>query len=113
MKVKLIQVTQNPIDVMWTAARTCYSAKSPIDMWEEIYYPSEEWQKLNDEKYNQQTEKHWNLVKKVLDSGHQSIAEHVYFTFAIEGISRACSHQLVRHRAGIVFSQQSKTNNAR
>ena len=50
----------------------------------------------------------WNLVKKVLDSGHQSIAEHVYFTFAIEGISRACSHQLVRHRAGIVFSQQSQ-----
>lgn len=90
MRVKLIQVTQNPIDVMWTAARTCYSAKSPVEMWEEIYYPSEEWQKLNDENYKQQIEKHWNLVKKVLDSGHQSIAEHVYFTFAIEGISRAC-----------------------
>ena len=95
MKVKLIQMTQNPIDVMWTAARTCYSAKSPIEMWEDL------------EEIYQDT-KHWNLVKKVLDSGHQSVAEHVYFTFAIEGISRACSHQLVRHRAGIVFSQQSQ-----
>ena len=111
MKVKLIQITQNPIDVMWTAARTCYSAKSPVEIWED-------WQKLLDpdneevvcdfNEYKNMREKHWNLVKKVLDSGHQSIAEHVYFTFTIEGISRACSHQLVRHRAGIVFSQQSQ-----
>ena len=109
MKVKLIQVTQNPIDVMWTAARTCYSAKSPIEMWETRYPENID---LLDGYDNGEKEeivnKHWNLVKKVLDSGHQSIAEHVYFTFAIEGISRACSHQLVRHRAGIVFSQQSQ-----
>lgn len=101
MRVKLIQVTQNPIDVMWTAARTCYSEKSPVEM-------LDDWATLTKENYNELQEKHWNLVKKVLDSGHQSIAEHVYFTFAIEGISRACSHQLVRHRAGIVFSQQSQ-----
>ena len=42
-----------------------------------------------------------------MDSGHQSVAEHVYFTFAIEGISRACSHQLVRHRLAS-YSQQSQ-----
>ena len=109
MRVKLIQVTQNPIDVMWTAARTCYSAKSPIEMWETRYPENID---LLDGYDNGEKEeivnKHWNLVKKVLDSGHQSIAEHVYFTFAIEGIRRACSHQLVRHRAGIVFSQQSQ-----
>ena len=115
MKVKLIQATQNPIDVMWTAARTCYSAKSPIEMWDdlELYHnvidglsKVEDIELTIDEQ--EQTEKHWNLVKKVLDSGHRSVAEHVYFTFAIEGISRSCSHQLVRHRAGIVFSQQSQ-----
>ena len=105
MKVKLIQVTQNPIDVMWTAARTCYSAKSPIEIWDDRWDGMTECYTKTAEQF---TEKHWNLVKKVLDSGHQSIAEHVYFTFAIEGISRACSHQLVRHRAGIVFSQQSQ-----
>ena len=101
MRVKLIQITPNPIDVMWTAARTCYSAKSPIEMWEDINKDNMKFNVL-------ELQKHWNLVKKVLDSGHQSVAEHVYFTFAIEGISRACSHQLVRHRAGIVFSQQSQ-----
>lgn len=112
MRVKLIQATQNPIDVMWTAARTCYSAKSPVEMWEDTI-KQQFVQKLKDdcsgyEEKDEINQKHWNLVKKVLDSGHQSIAEHVYFTFAIEGISRACSHQLVRHRAGIVFSQQSQ-----
>lgn len=105
MKVKLIQITQNPIDVMWTAARTCYSAKSPVEMWED---PDNKEVICDFNEYKNMRDKHWNLVKKVLDSGHQSIAEHVYFTFAIEGISRACSHQLVRHRAGIVFSQQSQ-----
>ena len=98
MRVKLIKMTQNPIDVMWTAARTCYAAKSPNDMWEDCECS-----------FNiLDTEKRWKLVKAVLNSGHQSVAEHVNFTFAIEGISRACSHQLVRHRAGIVFSQQSQ-----
>ena len=105
MKVKLIQMTQNPIDVMWTAARTCYSEKSPIEMWDNKYGSDCD---HTQEYIEQCVDKHWNLVQKVLGSGHQSIAEHVYFTFAIEGISRACSHQLVRHRAGIVFSQQSQ-----
>ena len=98
-------MTENPIDIMWTAARTCYSAKSPIEMWDNRWHGMTECYTKTAEQF---TEKHWKLVKKVLDSGHQSIAEHVYFTFAIEGISRACSHQLVRHRAGIVFSQQSQ-----
>lgn len=119
MKVKLIQITQNPIDVMWTAARTCYASNSPVEMWDKITdyskFITEIGNEINvkideesAEQLQQEKQKRWNLVKKVLDSGHQSIAEHVYFTFAIEGISRACSHQLVRHRAGIVFSQQSQ-----
>ena len=107
MKVKLIQMTENPIDVMWVAARTCYSEKSPIEMWEEYWEKEGQGQEDLKEKLDRR-EKHWKLVKTVLSSGHQSVAEHVYFTFAIEGISRACSHQLVRHRAGIVFSQQSQ-----
>lgn len=94
MRVKLISGTQVPINVMYIAARTCYSSKSPIELWIECE--------------NKTTEEKWKLIKQVLDSGHQSIAEHVYLSFAIGGISRACSHQLVRHRAGIVFSQQSQ-----
>jgi thymidylate synthase (FAD) len=47
------------------------------------------------------------LIRKVLELGHLSVLEHASFTFGIEGISRACSHQLVRHRIAS-FSQQSQ-----
>ena len=82
MRVKLISVTQNPIDIMWTAARTCYSEKSPIEMWEEISKDNMKFNVL-------EMEKHWNLVKKVIDSQHLSILEHVNLTFCIEGVSRS------------------------
>ena len=93
MEVRLIQATQNPIETMWVAARTCYSDKSPIELWEDATTTP--------------TDKKWKLVKQVLSSGHQSIAEHVTLTFAIEGVSRVLSHQLVRHRH-CTFSQQSQ-----
>ena len=101
MKVKLIQMTQNPIDVMWVAARTCYSEKSPIEIWDEINKDNMKFNVL-------EMEKHWKLVKKVLDSGHSSIAENVSFTFAIEGVSRSLLAQITRHRAGVVFAVQSQ-----
>jgi thymidylate synthase (FAD) len=47
------------------------------------------------------------LVKLALELGHLSVFEHVSFTFAIEGISRSCSHQFVRHRL-FAFTQQSQ-----
>lgn len=108
MKVKLIQMTKNPIDVMWVAARTCYSEKSPIEMWEDRYGATSDGCEHTQEWTEQCTEKHWKLVKQVLSSGHASIAEHVYFTFCIEGVSRALLAQITRHRAGIVFSVQSQ-----
>ena len=101
MKVKLLSMTENPIDLMWTAARTCYSEKSPIEMWDEtLDEPKEEYKE-------EIKNRRWNLVKTVLASGHQSIAEYVNFVFAIEGVDRALTHQLVRHRIA-VFSQQSQ-----
>jgi len=48
-----------------------------------------------------------HLIQLALRLGHFSVFEHVSFTFAIEGISRACSHQLVRHRF-FSFTQQSQ-----
>jgi thymidylate synthase (FAD) len=47
------------------------------------------------------------LVGGLVRSGHMSALEHAGFTFAIDGISRACSHQLVRHRVAS-YSQQSQ-----
>ena len=116
MQVKLISMTNDPVEVMWTAARTCYNGKGPIQIWEDLGFKKkkkaiehkDDSERVLIDELRKDTDKRWKLVTKVLDSGHQSVAEHVYFTFAIEGISRACSHQLVRHRAGIVFSQQSQ-----
>lgn len=110
MEVKLLSYTPDPIGVMWTAARTCYSEKSPIKIWINDRYPQMEEAQDGDllcEYKGLREENMWNLVKKALDSGHLSVAEHASFTFAIEGISRACSHQLVRHRH-CTFSQQSQ-----
>ena len=89
MKVKLLSSTPNALDVVYKAMKTCYSEVSPID----IPLPNDI-EKLK-------------LVNKVIASGHLSPVEHVNFTFGIENITRACSHQLVRHRH-CSFSQQSQ-----
>jgi len=46
------------------------------------------------------------LIRNAKKLGHLSVLEHACFTFSISGISRACSHQLVRHRMAS-YSQQS------
>ncbi len=52
-------------------------------------------------------EKVKHLIDLLRSLGHESVFEHVSFTFRIEGISRVCSHQLVRHRMAS-FTQQSQ-----
>lgn len=71
MEVTLIQATPNPVETIAKIASICYDSnpKNPL-----------------------------GLVKHLYRNGHHSCFEHIYFTFKIEGISRACSHQLVRHR---------------
>ncbi|MHC2994375.1 MAG: FAD-dependent thymidylate synthase [Candidatus Atribacteria bacterium] len=90
MKVKLINYTKNPERIIAQSARLCYSA-SGIDELNE---------KLSDESIIK-------LIKKITKLRHYSVLEHANFTFAIEGISRVTSHQLVRHRIAS-FSQQSQ-----
>lgn len=46
--------------------------------------------------------------KRILESGHGSVIEHVVFSFIFCGISRTCSHELVRHRSGWSYSQLSQ-----
>ncbi len=91
MDVRVLAHTPEPLRVLYTAARTCYSAARPSELWEERV-PREQMERL---------------VQRVFDSGHHSVLEHVSFTFAVEGISRSCSHQLVRHRLAS-YSQQSQ-----
>jgi thymidylate synthase (FAD) len=53
------------------------------------------------------SEKVKNLISLLKSLGHESVFEHVSFTFRIEGISRVCSHQLIRHRMAS-YTQQSQ-----
>ena len=89
MRVQLLTHTPDPEQVAAAAARLCYS-DATID------------QLL--ERAPEQAPK---LLRKIVDMGHLSVLEHASFTFGIEGISRACSHQLVRHRIAS-YSQQSQ-----
>jgi thymidylate synthase (FAD) len=90
-QVKLISKPDNMLKTIYTACRTCYSADSPENIYE----------KASDE------EKMLNLIKKVISSGHYSTIEHIQVSFAISNVSRACTHQLVRHRHAS-FSQKSQ-----
>lgn len=46
-------------------------------------------------------------LANVISSGHGSVFEHASFTFLLEGCSRVLTHELVRHRAGMAYSQES------
>lgn len=80
MRVELIQATENPIEKIAKIASICYDSDPKNAL---------------------------GLVKHLYKNGHHSVFEHIYFTFKIEGISRACSHQLVRHRH-CSFTQRSQ-----
>jgi thymidylate synthase (FAD) len=47
-------------------------------------------------------------IRHLIDQGHESVLEHVSWTFIVTGISRSFSHQLVRHRVGFSYSQLSQ-----
>lgn len=47
------------------------------------------------------------FIHNILKSGHGSVLEHVQVSFAFEGFSRVFTHELVRHRAGCAYSQES------
>ncbi|HEX2221052.1 MAG TPA: FAD-dependent thymidylate synthase [Candidatus Limnocylindria bacterium] len=84
------------LPLIYTACRTCYSEQLPDQIWDRAVS-----RQVADEKQQ-------GLVRKVIESGHGSTIEHVNFTFAISGVTRTLSHQLVRHRAGVAFDQQSQ-----
>lgn len=57
---------------------------------------------------NQSPRTNEEFIRNLVRMGHESVLEHVSWTFLIEGVSRAFSHQLVRHRVGFSFSQLSQ-----
>ncbi|MBN1321552.1 MAG: FAD-dependent thymidylate synthase [Thermoleophilia bacterium] len=90
LKVTLLQFTPSPERAVASAGRLCYAPVSAAELKEA----------MGDDDVRR-------LVRGLVRSGHMSALEHAVFTFAVDGISRACSHQLVRHRVAS-YSQQSQ-----
>lgn len=90
MSVQLLAHTPDAARVVAAAARLCYSDRTALSLLEGL-----------DEAQTAAFLGHLN------QSGHFSPFEHATFTFAVDGISRVCSHQLVRHRMAS-YSQQSQ-----
>lgn len=90
LNVELLRYTPEPEKAVAAAAKLCYSDAGAA--------------RLENDLTQEETEK---FLKILMDMGHLSPIEHVSFTFAIEGVSRALTHQLVRHRIAS-FSQKSQ-----
>ena len=89
-------VEQYYVPLIYTACRTCYSELPPEEIFRRATAGEIEPAKMQ------------RLISNVIESGHGSTIEHIVFTFGITGVSRTLSHQLVRHRAGVAFDQQSQ-----
>ncbi|MCX6808980.1 MAG: FAD-dependent thymidylate synthase [Candidatus Berkelbacteria bacterium] len=90
LTVKLLSYTSDPERTVVAAIRQCYSSLSGKDLWEKVTEDQKE-----------------RLIRQIISSGHTSTLEHASFTFSIEGVSRALTHQLVRHRIAS-YSQKSQ-----
>lgn len=87
-----------------TAIRTCYSANKPTEIVAKEgakYFGT----RASDGKGGSDADR---LFRMIFRSKHLSTVEHLNFTFAIEGVSRALLAQLTRHRVGFSFSVQSQ-----
>ena len=94
-KVELLAHTPEPLALIYAAFRQCYHAGFVGDLWPELTADGAD------------RARQAAFVRSVLESGHGSPVEHVSFTFALSGVSRALTHQLVRHRIAS-YSQQSQ-----
>lgn len=83
MKVTLLRITEYPEELISSSARVCYASQPKTP------------------------DANVKLIRNLKDWGHLSMFEHACATFLVEDVSRACTHQLVRHRIAS-FSQQSQ-----
>lgn len=90
MKVKLLRYTPDPEIVCAAAALTSPGSGGPSEIFDGL-----------------DLEKARKTLRRILGYGHVSVIEHANFTFSIEDVSRALTHQLVRHRIAS-YTQQSQ-----
>lgn len=90
MKVQLVSHTPDILKQLYLSYRIDYSADKPS----EIVIPDEDTIK--------------EFITKRFKTGHLSPLYQIHLYFTVEGISRAASHQIVRHHVGVDFEQQSQ-----
>ena len=90
LAVTLLGYTPDPDRAVAAAGRLCYAPVSAAELTETM-----------------SADDVGRLVRGLVASGHHSALEHASFTFAVDGVSRACTHQLVRHRVAS-YNQQSQ-----
>lgn len=90
MDVRLLYHTPEPERAVAVAARVCYAPVGAAELMEH----------MSDEAVRK-------VLRTIMRSGHFSALEHASYTFAIDGVSRALTHQLVRHRLAS-YNQQSQ-----
>ncbi len=90
MEVKLLAHTPDPDMVCAAAAFTSWKKKTTAELFEDL-----------------SRKEALDFLKTVMGFGHMSVTEHATFTFSISGVSRALTHQLVRHRIAS-YTQQSQ-----
>ncbi len=81
MDVRLLNHTPDPERAIAAAARLCYAPVGAAELLE----------RMSDQAVRR-------VLRTIISSGHTSALEHASYTFAIDGVSRALTHQLVRHR---------------
>jgi len=90
MDVHLLYSTPDPERAVAVAARLCYAPVGAAELMDGM-----------------SDEAAMRVLRVILESGHHSALEHASYTFAIDGVSRALTHQLVRHRLAS-YNQQSQ-----
>lgn len=90
MQVELLNHTPSPERAVATAARLCYAPVGAAELMETM-----------------PEEKIKSVLSTIMKGGHFSALEHASYTYAVDGVSRALTHQLVRHRIAS-FNQQSQ-----
>ena len=95
--VRLMTVTDHPLEAIYTGASTCYSDEDPMDIFNRA---------IGTVDIRGNKDKCRDLIDKCITSRHMSVTEHANFTFVIR-CSRATSHQLVRKRIAS-YSQRSQ-----
>ena len=96
MRVNILASTPEPLNVLFGAAKVCRARHITEGIIRNSPHSEKE-----------------SLLRNVIESGHYSILEHVSMTFLITGLSRAASHQLVRHRIASYAQQSQRATEAR